>query len=56
LRCGSAARWDGSGAEAAVDGRGRAVPSLATLVRTSDHPDPKLQFVAAEPAFTGEPK
>lgn len=43
-----------------VDGkevfRGRAVPSLATLVRTSDHPDPKLQFVAEVPAFSAAAK
>lgn len=36
--------------------RGRAVPSLATLVRTSDHPDPKLQFVAEVPAFANSAK
>lgn len=31
--------------------RGKATPSLVTLLRTSDHPDPGLQFVAQVPAF-----
>ncbi|HZN38670.1 MAG TPA: alpha/beta hydrolase [Planctomycetota bacterium] len=31
--------------------RGKAVPSLGTLLRTSDHPDPELQFIAQVPAF-----
>ncbi len=31
--------------------RGKVVPELGTLLLTSDHPDPKLQFVAKVPAF-----
>jgi pimeloyl-ACP methyl ester carboxylesterase len=31
--------------------RGKPVPHLTTLLRTSDHPDPKLQFAAQVPAF-----
>ena len=31
--------------------RGKVTPSLLTLLRTSDHPDPALQFVASAPAF-----
>lgn len=31
--------------------RGKVTPSLVTLLRTSDHPDPALQFVASAPAF-----
>ncbi len=31
--------------------RGKASPSLGALLRSSDHPDPELQFVAMLPAF-----
>jgi hypothetical protein len=33
--------------------KGKPTASLATLLRTSVHPDPKLQFVAQAPAFAG---
>jgi len=35
--------------------RGKAVPDLGTLLLTSDHPDPKLQFVARVRAFADKP-
>ncbi|MFY9343056.1 MAG: alpha/beta hydrolase [Planctomycetota bacterium] len=34
--------------------RGKAVPTLATLLSTSGHPDSKLQFVARVPAFAAK--
>lgn len=37
----------------AVTWKGKPSPSLATLLRTSVHPDAKLQFVAQAPAFAG---
>ena len=34
--------------------RGKAVPDLSTLLLTSDHPDPKLQFAARVRAFAAK--
>ena len=31
--------------------RGKVTPDLGTLLLTSGHPDPKLQFAARAPAF-----